>query len=73
MKRYDPGLEGPCAGLEQVVMEESPYGEYVRLEDAQRLMLALGKIAEILAAAGVSTHPDKNGMCDRCGRVRCGP
>jgi hypothetical protein len=54
-------------------MEESPYGEYVRLEDAQRLMLALGKIAEILAAAGVSTHPDKKGMCGRCGRVRCGP
>ena len=46
MKRYDPGLEGPCPELERAVMEECPDGEYVRFEDAERLLSALREIAD---------------------------
>lgn len=33
MKRYDPALDGPCLELERAIMEETPDGEYVKVDD----------------------------------------
>ena len=41
MKRYDPGLEGPCPELERAVMEECPEGEYVKAEEVNESLKAL--------------------------------